>query len=78
MTSHPPSPTDDQPPRVVVRWVDPALPNIWQIGYEVDGQFRPWAGGSSEEALRQLIAGEQLQAPYTGVRDRRQSPRPGV
>lgn len=58
-------------PPVVIRWVDPLLPHIWQIGHQVDGEFRPFAGGSSEEALQSLIAKESTRTPLAGVRDRR-------
>lgn len=70
----PKSPTHPSP--LVIRWVDPRLPHIWQAGHEVDGEFRPFAGGSSEEALRRLTAKEHARAPFAGVSDRRRY-RPG-
>lgn len=65
------SAADAPSPSLVIHWVDPWLPHVWQLGYEDHGEFHPWAGGSSEEALHQLIARERVRKPHTLVYDRR-------
>lgn len=61
-------------PQIEVRWVDPLLCSFWQIGYIVEGEFRPWASGASEEALKQVIASERHRSPEAEVSDHRHYP----
>lgn len=62
---------NDHPTVLVVERAEQALGGAWQVGYEVGGRLRVWAGGASERALAGVIAVERRRHPTLVVEDRR-------
>lgn len=60
-----------RPTVLVVERARHAATDAWQVGYEVGGRRRVWAGGVSEEALAAVIRAERRRHRELVVQDRR-------